>query len=110
MARKLRVEFEGALYHVLNRGDRRENIFYRDADRELFLDLLGQACLKTGWKIHAYVLMSNHYHLMLETAQPNLVAGMKWLQNVYTVAIVCSKRTSDRARRKLTPPRSSDLP
>ena len=107
MARKLRVEFEGALYHVLNRGDRRENIFYRDADRELFLDLLGQACLKTGWKIHAYVLMSNHYHLMLETAQPNLVAGMT---KRGSVAIVCSKPTSDRARRKLTPPRSSDLP
>jgi len=107
MARKLRVEFEGALYHVLNRGDRRENIFYRDADRELFLDLLGQACLKTGWKIHAYVLMSNHYNLMLETPQPNLVAGMK---KRGSVAIVCSKRTSARARRKLTPPRSSDLP
>src|SRR5476651_1828247 len=87
MARKLRVEFAGALYHVLNRGDRRENIFYSAADRELFLDLLGQACRKTGWKIHAYVLMSNHYHFLLETPQPNLVAGMKWLQNVYTVRL-----------------------
>lgn len=84
MARKLRIEFEGALYHVLNRGDRRENIFYSDADRELFLDLLGQTCLKTGWKIHAYVLMSNHYHLLLETPQANLVKGMHWLQSTYT--------------------------
>lgn len=79
------MEFEGAIYHVVNRGDRREDIFVGDADRDLFLELLGQACAKTGWKIHAYVLMSNHYHLMLETPQANLVAGMKWLQNTYTI-------------------------
>jgi REP element-mobilizing transposase RayT len=85
MARKLRVEFEGAFYHVMNRGDRREDIFVGDADRHLFLELLGQACAKTGWKIHAYVLMSNHYHLMVETPQGNLVAGMQWLQNTYTI-------------------------
>ena len=60
MARKLRVELEGAIYHVMNRGDRGEDIFVGDADRHLFLELLGQACAKTGWKIHAYVLMSNH--------------------------------------------------
>jgi putative transposase len=69
----------------MNRGDRREDIFVGDADRHLFLELLGQACAKTGWKIHAYVLMRNHYHLMLETPQANLVAGMKWLQNTYTI-------------------------
>lgn len=85
MARKLRVEFAGALYHVMSRGDRREDIFVEDGDRQLFLELLGQACAKTGWKIHAYVLMSNHYHLMLETPQANLVAGMTWLQNTYTI-------------------------
>ena len=85
MARKLRVEFAAAFYHVMSRGDRREDIFVEDADRELFLELLGRACAKTGWKIHAYVLMSNHYHLMLETPRANLVAGMTWLQNTYTI-------------------------
>ncbi len=79
------MELEGAIYHVMNRGDRGEDIFVGDADRHLFLELLGQACAKTGWKIHAYVLMGNHYHLMIETPQANLVAGMKWLQNTYTI-------------------------
>jgi RHS repeat-associated protein len=97
MARKLRVEFEGAIYHVMNRGDRREDIFVGEADRHLFLELLGQACAKTGWKIHAYVLMSNHYHLMLETPQANLVAGMKWLQNTYTIRFNRRHRLSDAA-------------
>ena len=62
MARKLRVEYPGAIYHVLNRGDRRETIFQDEADRQRFLDTLGEACLKTGWQVHAYCLMSNHFH------------------------------------------------
>ena len=53
MPRKLRVEYEGAIYHVMNRGDRREPIFVNDADRHLFLETLGQACAKTGWQVHA---------------------------------------------------------
>ena len=53
-------------------------------DRKLFLETLGEACQKTGWRIHAYVLMGNHYHLLVETPEPNLVAGMKWLQGAYT--------------------------
>src|SRR5450432_1203821 len=69
MARKVRVEFESAIYHVTCRGDRRENIFEDDADRARFLETLAQACQRTGWKIHAYVLMSNHYHWLLETPQ-----------------------------------------
>jgi len=84
MARKIRVEFEGATYHVMCRGDRRENIFEDDADRLRFVQTLGEVCQRTGWKIHAYVLMSNHYHWLLETPQPNLVAGMRWFQSCYT--------------------------
>jgi REP element-mobilizing transposase RayT len=79
------VEFEGALYHVLDRGDRQEAIFGDDHDRECFLATLGKACARTGWRVHAYVLMSNHYHLLVETPQPNLVAGMRWFQTTYTV-------------------------
>jgi REP element-mobilizing transposase RayT len=84
MARKLRVEYAGAIYHVVNRGDRREPIFKDDADRGRFVETLGQACAKTGWQVHAYVLMPNHFHLVVETPQPNLVAGMKWLLGTYT--------------------------
>src|SRR5579863_6396812 len=84
MPRKLRIEYAGAIYHVMNRGDRREDIFKDDADRERFLAILGEACGKTQWQIHAYCLMRNHFHLVIETPQPNLVAGMKWLLGVYT--------------------------
>ena len=79
MARKLRVEYAGAIYHVMNRGDRRERIFMDDADRRRFVETLGEVCAKTGWQVHAYVLMPNHFHLVVETPLPNLVAGMKWL-------------------------------
>ena len=84
MARKLRVEYAGAVYHVMNRGDRREPIFMDDADRQHFVETLAEACAKTGWQVHAYVLMPNHFHLVVETPQPNLVTGMKWLLGTYT--------------------------
>ena len=84
MARKLRVEYPGAIYHVLNRGDRREPIFQDDVDRQRFVETLGEACGKTAWLVHAYVLMPNHFHLVMETPQPNLVTGMKWLLGTYT--------------------------
>ena len=84
MARKLRIEYPGALYHVLNRGDRREPIFKGDEDREIFLETLGEACAKTGWQVHAYFLIPNHFHLVIETPQANLVAGMKWFLGTYT--------------------------
>ena len=71
-------------YHVMARGDRREDIFKSDRDRELFLETLGQACLRCGWLVHAWVLMNNHYHWILETPEANLVEGMKWFQNAYT--------------------------
>ena len=64
MARKLRVEYPGAVYHVMNRGDRREPILRDDEGRQRFLDTLAQACGKTGWKVHAICLMPNHFHLV----------------------------------------------
>lgn len=75
MARKARVEFDGAVYHVLDRGDRREPIFKDDADRVRFLETLAEVCQRTGWRVHAYVLMSNHYHFLLETPEANLEKG-----------------------------------
>src|SRR5271165_7170728 len=84
MARKLRVEYPGAIYHVMNRGDRREPIFQDDEDRRRFLSTLGEACGKTGWHVHAFCLMPNHFHLVVETPRGNLVAGMKWFLGTYT--------------------------
>jgi REP element-mobilizing transposase RayT len=84
MARKLRVEYPGAIYHVMNRGDRREPIFRDDVDRQCFVKCLAEVCAKTGWQVHAYVLMGNHFHLVVETPQGNLVAGMKWFLGTYT--------------------------
>jgi putative transposase len=74
MARQLRVEYPGAIYHVMNRGDRREAIFQDDKDREGFLTALAEACGKTGWEVHALCLMGNHFHLVVETPQGNLVS------------------------------------
>jgi putative transposase len=85
MARKLRLEFPGAIYHVMSRGDRREEIVRDDLDREHFLKTLGEACSKTGWEVHAFCVMNNHFHLILETPQPNLIVGMKWFLGTYTV-------------------------
>jgi len=84
MARPLHIEYPGAFYHVMARGNQGRKIFADDADRRRFLETLAGACEKTGWRIHAYVLMGNHYHLLLETPEANLVAGMKWLQGIYT--------------------------
>ena len=87
MARKLRVQYEGAIYHIMNRGDRREDIFHDDHDRRLFLKTLEEACEKTGWQVHAYCLMRNHFHLVVETPRANLVAGMKWFLGTYTARV-----------------------
>ena len=84
MPRKPRVEYAGAIYHVMSRGNRQQAIFLTDQDREVYLDTLGEACERTGWKVHAFVLMGNHYHLLLETSEANLVVGMQWLQSTYT--------------------------
>ena len=69
------IEFEGAFYHVMARGNRREAIFLDDEDRRLFVQTLGEACAMTGWRVHCWVLLSNHYHLMIETPEANLGNG-----------------------------------
>ncbi len=84
MARPLRYEAAGAVYHVMARGDGGKTVFEDDKDRYGWLDLLGKACERFGWRVHAWVLMGNHFHLLLETPEPNLVAGMKWLLGVYS--------------------------
>jgi REP element-mobilizing transposase RayT len=85
MARKGRIEFPGAVYHVLDRGDRREPIVRSANDRVAFIRTLGQTSERAGWRVHAFVVMSNHYHLLIETPQGNLVAGMRWFQTTWTV-------------------------
>ena len=67
MARKLRVQYPGAVYHVMSRGDRREDIFEDDQDRQRLIETLAESCQKTGWQVHAYCLMRNHFHLVIET-------------------------------------------
>jgi REP-associated tyrosine transposase len=86
MARPIRIEFSGALYHVTSRGDRRESIYEDDTDRERFLEILGQVIEGSNWICHAYCLMSNHYHLVIETPDGNLSKGMRQLNGVYTQA------------------------
>jgi len=84
MARPLRIEFSGALYHVTTRGDRQEDIYLTDTDRIAFLDILGQVVERFNWLVHAYCLMDNHYHLLIETPDSNLGQGMRQLNGVYT--------------------------
>ena len=84
MARPLRIQFAGALYHVTSRGNARAPIFLGDSDRHLFLDVLGAAIERCHWLCHAYCLMTNHYHLVLETPRPNLSRGMRQLNGLYT--------------------------
>lgn len=84
MSRPLRIEFAGALYHVTSRGDGREDIYLDDGDRELFLEVLADVVERFNWTVHAYCLMGNHYHLLLETPDGNLSKGMRQLNGVYT--------------------------
>jgi REP element-mobilizing transposase RayT len=85
MARPLRLESEGGIYHVLNRGNYRWDLFRGVKTRAAFLKCLGEVCDRTGWRIHAWAIMSNHYHLAVETPQPNLAEGMRWLQGTFAV-------------------------
>ncbi len=87
MARPIRIEFAGALYHVTSRGDRKEDIYLDDTDRECFLFLLKQITKDYNWLVHAYCLMDNHYHLLIETPDGNLSKGMRQLNGVYTQKI-----------------------
>ena len=84
MARPIRIQYPGAVYHVMARGNQGQDVFRDDQDRKTFLTSLSEACAKTGWLTHACVLMANHYHLLLQTPEANLVEGMKWLQGTYT--------------------------
>ena len=86
MSRPIRIEFPDALYHVTARGDRRENIFEDDEDRQIFLSILEQVVTKFNWICHAWCLMDNHYHLMIQTPDGNLSKGMRQLNDVYTQA------------------------
>lgn len=84
MARPVRYEAAGAVYHVMARGDGGRDVFVEDEDRKAWLGALGKTCVKHGWRVHAFVLMGNHFHLLLETPEPNLVSGMKWLMGVFS--------------------------
>ena len=84
MARPLRLEFAGAVYHVTSRGDRREDIYVDDEDRNDWLIVLAMVCDRFNWVVHAYCQMTNHYHLLIETVEGNLSQGMRQLNGVYT--------------------------
>lgn len=83
MARRLRIQYPGALYHIINRGNYRSDIFATAGAVRSFLGTLAEACTRHGWRVHAHVIMRNHFHLALETPTPNLVAGMHWLQGTF---------------------------
>ena len=93
MARPLRLEFGGALYHVTARGDGRDDVFLADGDRRVFIEGLAEVWERFNWTVHAYCLMSNHYHLLVETPDANLSRGMRQLNGVYTQRF---NRTYDR--------------
>ena len=84
MARPLRLELAGGLYHITSRGDRREDIYDDDEDRLTWLDIMANVCERFNWRCHAYCLMDNHYYLIVETPETNLSKGMRQLNGVYT--------------------------
>ncbi len=84
MTRQLRIEYPGAIYHVTSRGNAQITIYADDADRGRFLQTLAEVVAKHHWLCHAYCLMGNHYHLLIETPEGNLSTGMQQLNGVYT--------------------------
>ena len=92
MARPLRIEFPGALYHLTSRGNERKKIFFRDEDRQAFLETLDGVGERFNWRCYAYCLMNNHYHLLVETLDGNLSKGMRQLNGVYTQYINRTRR------------------
>jgi REP-associated tyrosine transposase len=85
MARPLRIEIAGAWYHVMNRGQRGTTLFRDDTDRHRFLGLVGELPERFGLEVHAFVLMDNHYHLLLRTGEANLSQAVRWLNVGYAV-------------------------
>lgn len=83
MARRVRLEDAGNLYHVINRGNYRRDVFETEGAKEAFADTLDEGCRRYGWVVHAYVIMRNHFHLALETPEPNLADGMHWLGSTF---------------------------
>ena len=94
MARKLRIESAGGLYHVINRGNYRRDVFETEGASHSFVEGLAEAVVRHGWRLQAYVLMRNHFHLVLETPEPNLTQGMHWLLS--TVATRFNRFRSER--------------
>ncbi|MGH7958317.1 MAG: transposase [Opitutaceae bacterium] len=88
MARRLRLEFPGACYHVINRGNYRRDIFAAANAARAFETCLGEAAVRCRWRVHALVVMRNHFHLALETPDPNLSAGMQWLQGPFAFRVM----------------------
>jgi REP element-mobilizing transposase RayT len=84
MTRPLRISFEGALYHITNRGNERRDIFFDEKDRKYFLRILKETVKEDQWKCYGYCLMNNHYHLLIETPQANISKGMKKINGEYT--------------------------
>ena len=84
MTRQWRIEFEGAYYHILSRGNERRNIFHDNDDRISFLEILGKMSERFEVEVYAYILMDNHYHLLLKTNKPNISQSMQWFRTTYT--------------------------
>lgn len=87
MARRLRIQFPGARYHVINRGNLQHDVFVTEGAREAFIRTLQAAVKRFQWRLHAFAVMRNHFHLALETPEPNLVPGMHWLQSTFAVRL-----------------------
>ena len=92
MPRSPRIEFEGAVYHVMARGNHRGKIVFHDDDRRAFIKTFEEAIEKTGWEVYCWILMSNHYHLVFRTPEPNLVTGMTWFQQTFTQRVNARNR------------------
>ena len=125
MPRALRIEYPGALYHVLNRGNYRQDLFSSEGAAQAFESTFFETADRFGWLVHAYVVMSNHYHLALETPRANLSAGMQYLQSVFAnrfnryrrerghavkgryKALIIEPGIARCSRRRLHPPQSS---
>jgi len=83
VARRLRIEYQGALYHVINRGNYRRDVFETVGAAQAFEKAIAETCERYQWRLHAFAIMRNHFHLALETPEPNLVSGMHWLQGTF---------------------------